>query len=555
MNNYLALTNVFLKNIKMSKNNNQRAKFIFTILIIFTILFIIIPFLLISAIFVYQTTIELKDINYESIGLKLMCYIVSIFTFIFSFPVILNELYFSNDIEKLLPLPIKPVELVFSKFTACFLVENLIQILLIIVSILSYVAALDLNISHILISAIQIISLPIIPMVYTSIISLIIMNFAKHIKNKENIKKISSVLVVFLFILFFFLVGLLKDFNFQTYIENFAQGNHKFFDVMNIIFPHIDLFAKTITNKDLVSLLIYIGLNIVYLLVFLLLAKFIYFNSVIGLSSKDTKTKNNSTKLLNNIKTKSPLKSYIEKEFRILVRTPSFFINCIVINIIWPIFALTIHKIILTDFGINDIQKLLIENGDVVRIVLLLIVTGLSILLPAMNSIASTSFSREGKHFSFMKYIPVSYKDQWKAKYIISMIISFVGINLYLTIFYILIRLDIMTVILFYIISALAVSSTNLISMYIDSIQPKLIWDDENNALRENFNTFIAMSIALLIFGIICGTAYFYLFKNLEMVFFEIILIMSNILIIINLLFVAITMKSGYRNIIEQEET
>ncbi len=112
-----------------------------------------------------------------------------------------------------------------------------------------------------------------------------------------------------------------------------------------------------------------------------------------------------------------------------------------------------------------------------------------------------------------------------------------------------------MTVILFYIISALAVSSTNLISMYIDSIQPKLIWDDENNALRENFNTFIAMSIALLIFGIICGTAYFYLFKNLEMVFFEIILIMSKILIIINLLFVAITMKSGYRNIIEQEET
>ena len=555
MSNYLALTKVFLKNIKMSKNNNQRAKIIFNILIVFTILFIIIPFLLISAIFVYQTTIELKDINYESIGLKLMCYIVSIFTFIFSFPVILNELYFSNDIEKLLPLPIKPVELVFSKFTSCFIVENSIQILLIIVSILSYVAALNLNISHILISLVQIISLPIIPMVYTSIISLIIMNFTKHIKNKENIKKISSVLVVFLFIMFFFLVGMLKDFNFQTYIENFAQGNHKFFDLMNIIFPHIDLFAKTITNKDLLSLIIYIGLNAIYLIVFLLLAKFIYFNSVIGLSSKDTKTKNNSTKLLNNIKSKSQLKSYIDKEIKILLRTPSFFINCIVINIIWPIFALTIHKIVLSDFSIESIKGMLISNGDSVRFALLLIITGLSILLPAMNSIASTSFSREGKHFSFMKYIPVSYENQWKAKYIISMLISLIGINIYATIFYILIGLDITTVLLFYLISILATSSTNLIGMYIDSIQPKLIWDDENNALRENFNTFISMAIALLIFGIICGVSYFYLYKVLYLTYFGILLIIINMLLLINLLMIIITMKSGYKNIIEQEET
>ena len=156
MNNYITLTKVFLKNIKMSKINNKRAKIIFTLLLIFTFLFIIVPFLLISAAFVFSTTKKLMDINYESIGLNLMCYVVSIFTFIFSFPVILNELYFSNDIEKILPLPIKPIELVFSKFTSCFIIENLIQILLILVSIISYILALNLNIVNILISIIPI---------------------------------------------------------------------------------------------------------------------------------------------------------------------------------------------------------------------------------------------------------------------------------------------------------------------------------------------------------------------------------------------------------------
>ena len=109
MANYLALTKVFLKNIKMSKSPNKRARRMFAFLLVFTFLFIIVPFLLISSLFVYDTTIQLMDINYESIGLQIMCYLVSIFTFVFTFPVILNEFYFSNDIEKLVPLPIKPV--------------------------------------------------------------------------------------------------------------------------------------------------------------------------------------------------------------------------------------------------------------------------------------------------------------------------------------------------------------------------------------------------------------------------------------------------------------
>jgi ABC-2 type transport system permease protein len=135
------------------------------------------------------------------------------------------------------------------------------------------------------------------------------------------------------------------------------------------------------------------------------------------------------------------------------------------------------------------------------------------------------------------------------------MIISFIGINMFATIFYILIRLDILTILVFYIISLLEVSATNLIGMYIDSIQPKLIWDDENNALRENFNTFISMSVALLIFGITCGTTYFYLYKQIHMSFLGILLILTVLSLLLNLIFVLIIKKSGYKNIIEQEET
>ena len=554
MTNYLALTKVFLKNLKMSKSNNKKARKLFTFLLIFTFLFIIVPFLLISSLFVYDTTIQLMDINYESIGLQIMCYLVSIFTFVFTFPVILNELYFSEDIENLIPLPVKPVELVFAKFTACFIVENLVQILLIFVSILSYIFALKLKISNILLALIQIVTLPIIPMIYSAILCLIIMYFAKYIKNKELIKRFSSIFVVGLFFFFFFAVSALKDFDFELYLENFANGDHRFLTTMNYIFPQINLFVDTLTNQNIMSLIIYILITIAFIVIFLGLARFTYLDSVIGMSAKDTSVHQRSSKLIKNLKEHGIFKAYVLKEFKVLMRTPSFFINCVIINILWPIFAYTLYKVGPMNYSIAEMQKFIVTGDYAFKVKLLLLVTGISVLLPAMNSIAATSFSREGKHFSFIKYIPVGYKTQWLSKLFISFIITFVGINVYTTIFYIMIGLPFSDMLIFYLISFLAVSGICLMGVYIDSIQPKLIWDDENNALRENYNTFIAMGIALLVFGITCGGGYYYLYDKLLMSVGYISYLIILCLLFVNILFILFSLANGTRNIRDQEE-
>ena len=555
MANFLSLTKVFLKSLKMSRSNNKRSRILFTFLLLFTLFFIIIPFLLISAIFVYDTTVQLMDIDYESIGLQIMCYLVSIFTFVFSFSVILNEFYFSNDIEKIIPLPIKPVELIASKFTTCFIVENVVQVLLILVSIVSYILVLHLGIPNILLSLIQILTLPIIPMVYSAILCLIVMYFAKFIKNKEFIKRMSSIFVIFLFFFFFIVISSLKDFNFQLYLENFANGDHRFLHIMDTIFPQIRLFTETLTDFNVLSLFKYIVINVIAVTVFLFLAKFTYLDSVIGMSSKDTTTHTPSSKLLQNIKEKSVLRSYLEKEFKVLMRTPSFFINCVIINIFWPVFVYTLYKIGPINYTIIQMRDFIINGDTSFLIKLVLLITGISILLPAMNSIAATSFSREGKHFSFMKYIPVSYKKQWFCKYLISLLFSFIGINFFATIFYIAIRLPLSLVLLFYLISLFGTSAVSCMGVFIDSIQPKLIWDDENNALRENYNTFIAMGIALAVFGLTCWTTYFKLYLQYHLSLYYISFFILICFILMNSLFLLFTMISGTKNIIEQEET
>ena len=554
MDNYLSLTKVFLKSsLRRTKSNRTRTKIIFGLLLFFTILFIIIPFLIVSASFVYDTTIQLMDIEYESIGLQIMCYIICIFTFIFSISALLNELYFSTDIEKLLPLPIKPVQLISSKFTVCYILENIMQIFLILVSIISYMLALHLKVPNLLISLLQIVTLPIIPMVYATIFCLIIMYFTKFIKNKESVKKISTLFVIILFVLLIRFINSLKGFDFNAYLESFVNGNHKFLDTMNYIFPQIRLFTDTLTNMNVLSLIKYIILNVVYIGIMLLLAKKVYLNSVIDLSNKNTNNNKNYTKLLKNIKQENVVKTYLGKEFKTLVRTPSFFINCMIINILWPVIIYALYQIGTIRYDFNSIKVLLSINNDKIKIILLLFIVGISLLIPAMNSIASSSFSREGKNYQFIKYIPLSYKKQWFIKYLISFLISFVGIFVYTFIFYIVVGMNILSILQFIVISMLSISAVSFIGLYIDSLQPKLNWDDENNALRENYNTFISMGIVSFIFILTCIGSYNYLYKTKMFGFEEIYLAISGLLLFINLIILIISNTDGIKNMIEQE--
>ena len=85
----------------------------------------------------------------------------------------------------------------------------------------------------------------------------------------------------------------------------------------------------------------------------------------------------------------------------------------------------------------------------------------------------------------------------------------------------------------------------------IDSINPKLVWDDELNALRENTNNFIVMGITLLIFGIFIAAGYFI---NKAGVGIDVIFtVMFSVLFILNIIILMCNNKFTIKNIIEVE--
>ena len=550
MTNYLSLAKVFIRSLSMTKPSTKKQMIVTKLLLVLVSLLIILPFVVVSGLFIYTVTNSLVEYNYETIGLEFMCILLCVFTFIFSFNVILNELYFTGDIENLLPLPLKPREIVGAKIASIFCAESLVQLLVIFFSVIGFFFALGLSFKNFLLGILGMITLPMIPIIYCSIISLLIMSFTRFIRNKETIRKVGLVFVLAVLMLFVYFLGALQNFDLELYIEGFVNGDQTFLHVMRGIFPHINLFIDILVTGSIRSLLLYILVNIGFIVVLLVLADVCYFKGVVGLSSKDTASKKSSSNILNNIKVENPTNSYFKKEIFTLFRTSSYFLNCILINFIWPIFVYVICKLKFPNLTLSKLKNLVTSTDNNTLIIIFMFVIGVSILLPALNSIASSSFSREGKNFYFMKYIPMDYSSQVYVKLLVSFIIAFIGVNVFSLIFYLVIGLKVSTAFIFLIISFLAILFICSLGIIIDSINPKLVWDDELNALRENSNNFIVMGISIFMFIVLAGLCYL-LYKSfgLALAFTSILLI----LILLNAIVYDLNRRFTVKNIVEQE--
>lgn len=153
-----------------------------------------------------------------------------------------------------------------------------------------------------------------------------------------------------------------------------------------------------------------------------------------------------------------------------------------------------------------------------------------------------------------MKYIPVPYFTQWNVKVFVGILFPAIGVLVYFLPVCILLQMPIVHIVLFTLLSLMSITFVSHMGIYIDSIQPKLIWDDEMSALRENYNTFFSMAISIAFTVVVCVGGFF-LFCNTDISIGLTALILVLILAAANLIVLFLTAKSGVRNIEEQEET
>lgn len=470
---------------------------------------IMIPCCIVVGFIVYIITAALMEAGGSVEGLDLVIQLMSVFGVIFSIMVIFNLLYFSSDLDHLLPLPVKPAELVAAKFTHAYFAESVMEFMVLFCGFIGYFVAADIRPVSVMTSIIGVFLLPVLPLVYCGIFALIVMAFFSRTRLFKNVDFMVGLATLVFAGLFIWSFAQMDSININNYIDSLKNGDNIFINVMNRVFFTVPVFLKAVQTNNALYMLLFILINAACIALLLGLGNMLYLRGVhlVSSSGRSGRRKKDVVRM-ESFAIKTPFRAYVDKEIKTLVRTPAYRKYCVVVNVIWPILVIALFNIPVTAQSIKAFRETFQTGYFLADVILLIAVIAIAFFATAMNSIASTAFTREGGHISFVKHIPMTYELQIRAKVWVSMIFSGITVAVTTVIMCIYMDCSFIDSVYYVVLGFLCVGICTYTGILLDSTHPKLDWEDEYGALRGNLNAFFNMAIAIVMAIVLCAVGF-----------------------------------------------
>lgn len=510
MNSYLILTRVMMKNfnllsLKTGASGKKRIKGILLSILIFAAF---LPMTLGIGSLVYSGYEMLAEMQQEGLILGLGFTAVSLAVFFFSIFYVMSVFYYSKDIESLLPLPLKPSQILAAKFTVALFYEYLTELVFLAPILIGFGIAGKAGVLYYLYSVIVFLTLPLLPLVYASILSMLVMRFTGLAKNRDRFRIAGGIIAMLLAVGINAFITKLSSSSMgaeelQRLLE---QGNNSYVGLMSGIFYSNRFAVIALLNsnalKGFVNLVLFILICILFVMLFLSFGESMYFKGVVGIWSASAGRKRyTDEEIRKSSRQKSTIRSYTVKELRLLFRTPVYFMNCVLMNFLFPVFLIIPFLIQPGEMGELQVLSTYISSGGGSGVVLAG-AFGVSVFITSTNGIAASAISREGSNIFVGKYLPVSYKTQIMAKVLSGMSMGIVGtVSMLLTIT-LFVPVPVYLILLIILTSVLGIAFSCFMGILIDLNFPKLVWDSEQKAVKQNFNVVINMLASIVMAGI-----------------------------------------------------
>lgn len=531
MNKLLILTKILIKNNDNPFESGFNKKRKLSMIILLTICFL--PLALTFAASIISSYDILAKFNLQ--GMLLASTIASscIVMIVFGFFYVMSIFYFSKDIDTLLPLPLKPYEILGAKLIVIILFEYFVELVTLLPTLAGFCYKAG-NAIFIIYGVIIFLTLPIIPIIICGLISMVIMAFTNLVKDKDRFKFLSGIFAIVLAVLFNIFIRKVSG---PTALITSLKDNSSVINNATRFFPTAKLATLSLLNSTtflgLINLFIFLVVSVIALIIFVIAAQSLYFKGAIGMSESTSKGKRLSNNELNKSSIQSSkLKSYTIKELKLLLRTPAYLQNCIIGGVILPPIMLLI--ILFSNGSLSKSFNLPMNN------MFLTIATGILLVATSFNMICSTAISREGEGFFVMKYLPISYKEQILAKVLLGILVSIIADILMLIVGSIVFKINLLMIVLLAIVSIVGIIFYSFLGIIIDLKFPKLDWDNEVKAVKQNFNGLLVF-LALLVTSAI--TAIVSIVLNLNLITTFIILLI--VYFILSLLTYKLAMTKG----------
>ena len=258
----------------------------------------------------------------------------AVMTLVFGVSMVVTYFYMATDLGTLLALPISPSLIVAAKFTLCMAYEYLMVVMYTGPMVAGYGVASGGGPLYWIAAVFVCVLLPVIPLSYAAVIIMIIMRVFRRLKNKKVLTVISTVVAVAAALLLSIFGQSLSDqTNAAGALSAARQLNGAYY-----VFPQLYLAQGALVGENILLLILFIAATALTIFVFLLLARVLYIKGAMGMSEVSSKrralSRGETRKFM---KKDGAFGSYVRVEIAKVLRSPVYFMNGVMMGLLWPL--------------------------------------------------------------------------------------------------------------------------------------------------------------------------------------------------------------------------
>lgn len=450
---------------------------------------------------------SLKSINQEGILVLTGILGSQVILFLFGISHIFAKFYYADDMQILIPLPIKPSTILTARFITVMVNEYLMVLPIILPILIVYGVKSGVGAIYWIYCIFIILTIPIIPLAFSSIVTMLFMKYTNIKGKRDLIRVIGGVLMVVIILGVQVIVQktatTLPQGSEIEYITNLLNEKNSLIRQMGASFPPSIWATIAVVNfnriNGLLSLLTFVGVSLLVFSVMIYLSEKVFYKGLIGGGEVSSNKKKLTDKQLNDKITRvnNPIFAVLERDMKILVRTPIFLMNSIGAVIIIP-FAFTIPIFTTDPEMLKNITQFYNENN---MVIINLILSAIIVFIAANNGIGATTFSREGKQFWVSRIVPVKIEHQLIGKILSSILVQVLALVIILGGASFIIPIELGTILIVSILGIVGSIPAIELAMFIDIARPLLDWDNPQKAMKQNMNVFFSLLVGMAYIG------------------------------------------------------
>lgn len=516
---------------------------------------------LLKPIFALYQVFEDQDLSLAYLALGFTSF--GFVTLLFSFPYVISKIYLSGDVRNMMSLPLEAWEILLSKLLALAFSSLFYGVFTAAPFLVKYGWALRKGPIYYIYGLVGLILVGLGFVSLLALVAIVLMSLFSRMPRMRNfLQSLGMILIMVLSFGINYFIQSQAQGDASQVMEKIATSSKGLLEVLLPALPNVRWLLLALESSSKLSGLFYfLLLFIVSALLALFIARLAAPLMVKGVLATAISPQRKNKKRVARKAAGGSLPVYIhifKKEFIELVKTPLYFFNTLGGGLILPIAlfiplfaqgALTKDSLI----GLRHLIPMLpLFPGEKFALALV-IGLGLGLVLGSMGGPLSSTFSREGRHIWIIKMLPIEKKDHILGRLLLALSFQFILLLPVSLISWFLLKPPLSLMLALFLGGLLAGAFTGLFGMAVDATRPKLVWDNPQEAMKQNMNLVITLFSSWALAGGLGYLGYkLYESFDLELVLVSLLLVLG--IVIISALLIYYLFKNLDRLIFRMED-